>query len=142
KQECAAIRGQVAHVVVGPLEAGHGLLQVDYVNAIALREDEGAHLGVPAAGLVAEVDTGLQELLHGNASHGRTVLSFSLPRRSPALAVSYQPAPLSPTWLIAAGPLPIASRPHEDVPVQGVQSAERPVDRANRPACAYIASRG
>ena len=40
-----------------------GLLQVDDVDPAALAEDEAAHLGVPAARLVAEVDAGLQQLL-------------------------------------------------------------------------------
>ena len=42
------------------------LLQVDDVDAAALREDVAAHLGVPAARLVAEMDSGLQELAHGD----------------------------------------------------------------------------
>ena len=45
------------------------LLQVDDVDAAALREDEAAHLGVPAARLVAEMDSGLQQLSHGDDGH-------------------------------------------------------------------------
>ena len=45
------------------------LLQVDDVDAAPLREDEAAHLGVPAAGLVAEVNSGLQKLAHGDDGH-------------------------------------------------------------------------
>ena len=41
------------------------LLEVDDVDAPALAEDEAAHLRIPAARLVAEVDAGLQELSHG-----------------------------------------------------------------------------
>src|SRR5918995_1190773 len=52
---------------VDPLE---GLLQIDDVDAVALTEDETAHLRVPTARLVAEVDAGLQQLLHGDDSHG------------------------------------------------------------------------
>ncbi len=47
-----------------------GLEQVDDVDAAALAEDEAAHLGVPAARLVAEVHTGLQQLLDSYLSHG------------------------------------------------------------------------
>jgi len=36
------------------------LLQIDDVDAPALREDEAAHLWVPASRLVAEVDSSLQ----------------------------------------------------------------------------------
>ena len=38
--------------------------QVDDVDAVALREDVRLHLGVPAASLVSEVDTGLKQLAH------------------------------------------------------------------------------
>ena len=43
----------------GGLDALQGLLQVDDVDAVAIAVDEALHLRVPAAGLVAEVDTGL-----------------------------------------------------------------------------------
>jgi len=38
------------------------------VDAVALREDEGAHLWIPAPGLVSEVDASLEQLLHGGCS--------------------------------------------------------------------------
>ena len=47
----------------------HGLLEVDQVDAVALAEDEPAHLGVPPAGLVPEVDARAQQLLHGDDGH-------------------------------------------------------------------------
>ena len=50
--------------------SSRGLLEVDDVDAAALGEDEPLHLRVPAAGLVAEVDSGLQQLSHGDDSHG------------------------------------------------------------------------
>ena len=40
------------------------------MDAVALGEDERAHLRVPAAGLVAEVDAGLEQLPHRNGRHG------------------------------------------------------------------------
>ena len=40
------------------------LLEVDDVDAAALREDEAAHLGIPAARLVAEVHSGFQQVFH------------------------------------------------------------------------------
>ena len=43
--------------------------EVDDVDPVALREDERAHLGVPAPGLVAEVDAGLKELAHRDGGH-------------------------------------------------------------------------
>ena len=45
------------------------LEQVDDVDAAALAEDEAAHLRVPAARLVAEVDAGLQQLRDAYLSH-------------------------------------------------------------------------
>ena len=52
------------------VEAADGLGQVDDVDPVALREDVRAHLGVPAARLVAEVDAGLQQLAHRDGRHG------------------------------------------------------------------------
>ena len=54
------------------------LLEVDDVDAAALGEDEALHLRVPAARLVAEVDSGLQELLHGDDGHVMPFLGFGL----------------------------------------------------------------
>ena len=52
------------------LEQRLRLEQVDDVDAAALAVDEAAHLGVPAARLVAEVDAGLQQLLDPDLGHG------------------------------------------------------------------------
>ena len=49
-----------AHEVVGLLQLLDGLLQVDDIDAVALRVDVGSHLGVPAAGLMTEVDACLR----------------------------------------------------------------------------------
>ena len=61
--------GDVAHERVRLLEQRERLREIDDVDAAALAEDEPLHLRVPAAGLVAEVDSGLQELLHGDDGH-------------------------------------------------------------------------
>src|SRR4029453_17921573 len=66
----AAARGEVPREVLGLLQQLGRLLEVDDVDAAALREDEAAHLGVPAASLVAEVHAGLEQLAHRNACHG------------------------------------------------------------------------
>ena len=66
----AAPLGDVAHELVRLLEQLERLLQVDDVDAAALGEDVAAHLRVPAPGLVAEVDAGLQQLPHGDHCHG------------------------------------------------------------------------
>src|SRR5215210_1253493 len=56
------LRGEVLRLRQQPLR----LQQVDDVDAAPLAVDEAAHLGVPAARLVAEVDSGLQQLLDAN----------------------------------------------------------------------------
>jgi hypothetical protein len=58
----AAAMGQRRRELLRLLDEGLRAQQVDDVDAPALAVDETAHLGVPAAGLVAEVDPGLQEL--------------------------------------------------------------------------------
>src|SRR5690606_10284797 len=45
------------------------LLEVDDVDLAAGTEDVRAHLRVPVAGLVAEVDAGFQHLAHGDLGH-------------------------------------------------------------------------
>ncbi len=70
-----------------------GLGEIDDVDPVALGEDERAHLGIPAAGLMAEVDSGLEQLPHRNGRHGvrppvrlyppRIVMSSSGTGRSP-----------------------------------------------------------
>ena len=60
----------VAHELLRELELAQRLLQVDDVDAVALGENEPAHLGVPPAGLVPEVDAGFQELFEVGLGHG------------------------------------------------------------------------
>ena len=80
----------LAHEPVRGVDAVERLLQIDDVDAVALAEDEPLHLRVPAPGLVTEVDTGLQQLLHGDDGHGRASLKVAIfrPReRRPQLHV-------------------------------------------------------
>ena len=60
EQDRAAALGDVAREVVRFLDELLRLLQVDDVDAAALGEDETLHLRVPAACLVAEVNSSLQ----------------------------------------------------------------------------------
>ncbi len=60
----AALR-DVAREVVRLFEQLERLLEVDDVDASALGEDVSAHLRIPAPGLVAEVNAGLQQFPHG-----------------------------------------------------------------------------
>src|SRR5690606_16830081 len=80
EQDRAAVGDDVPHEGVRGLDALQRLLEVDDVDAAALAEDEPLHLRVPAAGLVPEVDTGLQQLLHGDDSHVRSS-PIGCPRR-------------------------------------------------------------
>ena len=81
EQNGAALSGEVTNEVVGLLELLHGLLQVDDVDAVSLGEDVLLHLGVPAAGVVTEVDTGLQQLLDGDDRHFYVLLLVFPPQR-------------------------------------------------------------
>src|SRR5262249_44046378 len=80
--------------VMGLLEQLERLLQIDDVDAAALREDEAAHLGIPAARLVAEMDAGLQQLPHRDDRHGYVLLAvgFRYSRRR-ARVHRQEPAP-------------------------------------------------
>ena len=60
EEDRAAALGDVARKVVRVLDELLRLLQVDDVDAAALGEDEALHLRVPAACLVAEVNSSLQ----------------------------------------------------------------------------------
>ena len=69
EQDVAAASDDLLDEVVGGVDALDGLLEVDDVDAVALGEDEALHLGVPATGLVPEVDTAIKELAHGDDGH-------------------------------------------------------------------------
>ena len=64
EKDALAVCGNIANEVVSLFELLDGLLQVDDIDAVTLHVDVLGHFGVPAAGLVTEVDTGFQQLLH------------------------------------------------------------------------------
>ena len=68
EEDGAAALGDVAEELLRLVEALSRLREVDDVDAAALGEDEAAHLRVPAPRLVAEVDSGLQQLAHGDSA--------------------------------------------------------------------------
>src|SRR6185369_17508368 len=78
EQHRAAVGRQVTHEVVGGLDAGQRLLEIDDVDAVALAEDETLHLGVPTAGLVPEVHTGFEHLSNGDDGHDGLTPSLRL----------------------------------------------------------------
>ena len=63
--------GDAAHEMISLFDLLYGFLQVDDVDAVAFRKDVFLHLRVPAAGLMAEMYAGLQQLLHGNHGHDK-----------------------------------------------------------------------
>ena len=77
EQQGAAVCGQVTHEVVRFHKLLDGLLQVDDVDAVSLREDVLLHLGVPASGVVSEMDAGFQQLLDGYDRHFMSSFGFS-----------------------------------------------------------------
>ena len=60
KEDGAAVCGDVHNCLVGIVHHAHGLLQINDVNAVAFRVDVRRHLGVPASGLMTEVNTRLE----------------------------------------------------------------------------------
>jgi hypothetical protein len=72
EEHAIATSDGLAGGVDSEIEPSFRLSEVDDVDPVALREDERAHLGIPATGLVAKMDTGLQKLSHRNGRHERT----------------------------------------------------------------------
>jgi hypothetical protein len=69
EEDDAARRGELPHLGVDLAEHPHGLLEIDDVDPVAGAEDVALHLRVPSAGLVAEVHSRLQQLLHRRLGH-------------------------------------------------------------------------
>src|SRR5438552_3656575 len=102
KEDLPAVGGQVPHEDVGLLDARQRLLKVDDVDPVPLHEDEALHLRVPAAGLMSEVDSGLEELLHRDDGHGVSPLFLRLRHHQGG------PAGVRSTELRARSPLILA----------------------------------
>ena len=65
----ATVGDEVAYERVRRLDPLEGLLEVDDVDTRPLSVDEPPHPRVPTTGLVSEVDTRLEQLLHGHDGH-------------------------------------------------------------------------
>ena len=63
EEDVLAAQDDVARELLRELDLPKRLLQIDDVDAVALGENEAAHLGIPTAGLVPEVDAGREECL-------------------------------------------------------------------------------
>ena len=70
--------------VVGDIDQIQRLEQVDDVDSVTLGKDVLLHLRVPTAGLVTELETGLQHFAHSDLSHGITtfLVGYCLAMRS------------------------------------------------------------
>jgi hypothetical protein len=66
EQHRASGGGELADELLGLPEQLGGLAQVDDVDAVPLAEDERLHLRVPALRLMAEMNAGLQQVLHSD----------------------------------------------------------------------------
>jgi len=58
------VEDDVAQLLQAALQHRHGLLEIDDMDAVTIHEDEWLHLGIPAPGLVPEVDACFKKLLH------------------------------------------------------------------------------
>src|SRR5690625_7734798 len=105
---------------MGHVDVRQGLHQVDDVDAVALGEDEAADLGVPASGLVHEMDAALQELAHGDDCHDGVLFLWSWARTV---------HPSGASAVVAQGLLLGSSPP----PVGAGRSEERRVGKEGRP---------
>ncbi len=61
---------QITYEGVRQIDLLQRLVEINYINAVALTEDESLHLRVPSPGLVPEVNPGLQQLFHCDDGHG------------------------------------------------------------------------
>ena len=82
EQHRAAVGDEVTHERVCGLDPLQRLLEIDDVDAVALAVDEPLHLRVPAAGLMAEVHPGLEQLFHGDDGRGHGGVSLPAVSRS------------------------------------------------------------
>jgi hypothetical protein len=69
-EDIAALGDFLVEEFAGVIQADHGLAQVEDVDAVAVAEDVGFHLGVPAAGLVTEVYAGFKQVVDGDSHRG------------------------------------------------------------------------
>ncbi len=83
EQHATVVGHQVTGEPVGGFDPLKGLLKVNDVDTRPLAVDEPLHPRVPAAGLMSEVDTRFQQLLHGHDGH--VVVSFPSVLLVPAL---------------------------------------------------------
>src|SRR5690606_1597563 len=72
----AAASDRLLDEVVRAVDVRQRLLQIDDVDARALREDETLDFRVPPTGLVTKVDAAVEQLANGDDGHGRSPVLF------------------------------------------------------------------
>ena len=85
KQNILALSSHRFHKVISLIHLVYCFLQVNNVDTVPFSEDKTRHFGVPSPGLVAEMNTGLQQLFHRNYCHFKFLLLFTPPAASKAL---------------------------------------------------------
>src|SRR5581483_4125665 len=93
EEQDLALGRQVLHELGGFLEHLQRLLQVNDVNTVALSEDVLLHLGIPALGLVPEVDARFEQFLHGDGSQSTSFVGLH-----PGRSRDYIPVPPTACW--------------------------------------------
>src|SRR5690625_6308672 len=102
-------------IFIGLVDVRQGLHEVDDVDAVALGEDEAADLGVPASGLVPEMDAALQELAHGDDCHDGVLFLWSWARTVHPSGAS---AVVAQGLLLGSSPPPVGAGPGARVAVR------------------------
>src|SRR5688500_6677436 len=82
EEDAVAAKDDVAHELLRQLELAEGLLQIDDVDPVALREDEAAHLGIPTARLMSEMDSCGEESFQRGLSVRHVWLEWLIRRRA------------------------------------------------------------
>ncbi len=69
KHDFTFFGSDLAEVIHRVLAQGHGLLEIDDMDLVALAENKGSHFGVPETGLVTEMHARFQHFTHGDVRH-------------------------------------------------------------------------
>ena len=104
------------------------------------REDEAPHLRVPAARLVAEMDSGLQQLSHGDDGHGQSSLRFGLSMQPAGVRV-HRPAAGTATRPFRRDEGTETPRIRSRAPASTLTGVIRPIARGDQAQSARRASR-
>ena len=124
EQHGLAFGRQLTDEILRLLEQLDGLAQVDDVDAGTLAKDERLHLGVPALGLVAEVDACFEQVFHRERGQATSMTHYRL------LNWNRFRAPAMPYFLRSFARASRVSKPFflQPRPVLGVQLDERAGD--------------